>query len=84
MQAKRKKKSQRGQRRIAPLEHRAYYTRPEVCSKFGLSDKRLAEAIENDPSLPILRNGRNQIFPKAAFQTWFESAAARRVNVHAA
>jgi hypothetical protein len=84
METKRKKKSRRGQRRVAPLEHRAYYTRPEVCSKFGLSDKRLAEAIDNDASLPMLRNGRNQIFPKAAFEAWFESAAARRLNVHAA
>jgi hypothetical protein len=74
----------RGCRRIAPLEERAYYTRAEACKIFGFSDKRLAEAIRNDPALPMILNGRNQIFPKVAFQAWYERAASKRVNVHGA
>jgi hypothetical protein len=68
---------------MAPLKERAYFTRAEVCRLYGLSDKRLAEAVNSDQSLPVIRNGRSQIFPKSAFQAWYETAAANRVNVHA-
>ncbi len=81
---KRKKKSIRGKRRIAPLEERAYFTRAEACKLYGFSAKRLAGAITNDPALPVIWNGRNQLFPKVAFQSWYEKAAANHVNVHAA
>lgn len=30
----------------------------------------------------MILNGRNQIFPKSAFEAWYENAASRRVNVH--
>jgi hypothetical protein len=69
---------------MLPLEERAYYTRAEVCARYGISDKRLAEAIANDETLPLVRNGRNQLFPKVAMEAWFETAAANRRNVHAA
>ncbi len=74
----------RGPRRIPPIEDRAYYMRAEVCELFGFSATRLAEVVANDHSLPMVRNGRNQLFPKAAFQAWYEQAASKRVNVHAA
>ena len=69
---------------MASVEERAYYTRAEVCTRYGFSDKRLAEAIAHDEALPMIRNGRNQLFPKVAFQAWYETAAANRQNVHAA
>jgi hypothetical protein len=69
---------------MAPVEDRAYFTREEVCARFGFSDKRLAEAIANDATLPMVLNGRNQLFPKVAIQAWYEAAAASRQNVHAA
>ena len=69
---------------MASVEERAYYTRQEVCTRYGFSDKRLAEVIANDEALPMIKNGRNQLFPKAAFQAWYEAAAAARQNVHAA
>jgi hypothetical protein len=72
----------RGRKRMPPIEERAYYTREEVCTRYGLSAKRLAEAIANDEALPMVRNGRNQLFPKAAMQAWYEAAAAARQNVH--
>jgi len=80
----RKKTRRRSHKRLAPVEHRAYYTRREVCARYGLSDKRLAEAIATDKTLPMVLNGRNQLFPKVAMQAWFEAAAASRQNVHAA
>jgi hypothetical protein len=46
--------------------------------------KRLAEAIQNDETLPLVLNGRNQLFPKIAFEAWYAAAAASRQNVHAA
>jgi hypothetical protein len=76
--------SRRGKKRIPPLAERAYYTRPEVCTIFGLSAKRLAEAINSDSALPCLWNGKIQIFPKEKFKEWFELAASRRKNIHAA
>ena len=78
------KRRNRNRKRMTPVEQRAYYTRQEVCIRFGFSDKRLAEAIANDEALPMIKNGRNQLFPKMAFQTWYEAAAASRQNVHAA
>jgi hypothetical protein len=74
----------RGPKRVPPIEDRAYYTRTEVCARYGISDKRLAERLANDKTLPMVLNGRNQLFPKAAMQAWFEAAAASRQNVHAA
>jgi hypothetical protein len=77
-----KLQAQRGKSRIAPLEMRAYYTRAEMCAAFGLSSKRLQEAIKNDPNLPMVRNGRNQLFPKVPAHDWYAALAARRANVH--
>lgn len=78
------KVKRRGRKRMPSIESRAYYTRREVCLRFGFSDKRLAEAVASDVSLPMMLNGRNQLFPKTAFESWFEQAAAKRQNVHAA
>lgn len=61
---------------------RAYYTRAEVCRRYGFSAKRLKELIESDETLPMMTNGRNQLFPKAAMDMWYESAAMRRQQVH--
>jgi hypothetical protein len=72
----------RSQRRIAAVEDRAYFTRREVSLRYGMSDKRLAEAMKKDPKLPVIKNGRYQIFPKAAFDSWFQAAASKRLNVH--
>jgi hypothetical protein len=76
------KTRQRGSRRIAPLEDRAFYTRAETIARYGFSDKRLAELTANDPTLPVIWNGRYQIFPKLAFDEWFRVAASRQVNIH--
>jgi hypothetical protein len=54
-----------------------------VCATFGLSDKRLAAAIAKDATLPVINNGRYQIFPKAAFEGWYEAAAKKRLNLQA-
>jgi hypothetical protein len=69
---------------MAPIEQRVFFTRREVCARYGLSAKRLAKAIETDDTLPMVRNGRNQLFPKDAMDAWFVAAAAGRQNVHAA
>jgi hypothetical protein len=79
-----KRRRRRGHKRRAPVETRAYYTRAEVCARYGLSDKRLAEAMDRDKDLPVIRNGRNLLFPKVAFDAWYEAAASKRWNVHAA
>ena len=73
----------RGHKRRLPVEKRAYYTRDEVCMRFGLSAKRLAEAVATDETLPIVRNGRSQLFPKGKIEAWFEAAAEIRQNMHA-
>ena len=75
------RKRTRGPRRIASFADRAYYRRREICERFGLSDKRLAELVESDPDLPMIRNGRNQLFPKLAFENWYQLAGTRRTAV---
>jgi hypothetical protein len=79
-----KKTRQRGGRRIAPLELREFFTRAEICTRYGMSDKRLAEAIAKDKDLPVIFNGRYQIFPKQAFDEYYRAAATKRLNIHAA
>ena len=72
----------RGCKRIIPVQQRAYYTTAEACSRYGFSVGRLAEAIANDETLPMIRNGRIQMFPKDLMDAWFEAAGRRRLNVH--
>ena len=71
----------RGHKQLAPIEERAYYTRQEVCDRFGFNAKYLAELIANDKTVPFLLNGRNQLFPKGLMDAWFEAAGARRLNI---
>jgi hypothetical protein len=75
-------RKRRGHKRLLPLDQRAYYTREEVCRHFGFSASRLLEIIANDDTLPMLKNGRNQLFPKDGFGAWFEAAAKRRQQFH--
>jgi hypothetical protein len=75
------KRSRRGQRRIATLKDRAFYLRREVCAIFGFSDKRLAELVTADENLPVIKNGRYQIFPKTAFDAWYQEAGNKRLTV---
>ena len=77
----RKPRGPRGHRRIAALADRAFYLRREVCAIFGLSDKRLAELIDTDKDLPMIKNGRYQIFPKRAFDAWYQEAGNKRLTV---
>jgi hypothetical protein len=72
----------RGRKRIIPVEQRAFYTRAEACIRYGFSAGRLEEAIANDASLPMVLNGRIQMFPKGLMDAWFEAAGRRRQNIH--
>ena len=67
-----------------PIMERVYYTRKEACARYGLSSKRLAEAIANDKTLPLIFNGRDQHFPKDLMDDWFNAQALRRQNIHKA
>jgi hypothetical protein len=71
----------RGLKRILPIEERAYYTRDEVCRRFGLSAKRLKLLIEEDETLPVYMNGRTQLFPKMPIDMWFEKAGRSRLAI---
>jgi hypothetical protein len=75
-------RKKRGKKKLLPVEQRAYYTREEVCLRFGFSASRLAEIIADDNTLPMLNNGRIQLFPKEGIQAWFERAATRRQQFH--
>lgn len=71
----------RGKKRILPIDDRAYYTRDEVCLRFGLSGPRLKLLIEEDETLPVYMNGRTQLFPKMQIEMWFEKAAKSRLVI---
>jgi hypothetical protein len=68
----------RGRKRKIPLEKRAYYTRAEACIRFGFSATRFKELVAHDETLPMLNNGRNQLFPKDLMERWFEALAQQR------
>jgi len=63
------------------VEDRAYFTRAEVCRRFGFSPVFLQAAILQDSTLPVLQNGKIQHFPKEAFGAWYEDAGRRRLQV---
>lgn len=71
-------------RRQTPIEDRAFYTRREFSIRFGIGDKYLNWLIEHDDTVPMILVGRNQLFPKAASETWFEMQATKRRNLYAA
>jgi hypothetical protein len=77
-------KRQRRNHSRPAVNDRAFYARKEVTQRFGLSDKRLAALVENDSTLPVIFNGKFQIFPKNVMDAWYEAQAAKRRNVHAA
>ena len=63
------------------VDNRAYYTRKEITQRFGISDKRLALLVDNDSTLPVIFNGKYQIFPKGPMDVWYLEQAAKRRNV---
>jgi hypothetical protein len=58
----------RGRKRKVPLEKRAYYTREEACIRFGFSAGQFKRLVEQDETVPVLMNGKRQLFPKEAMQ----------------
>ena len=80
--APKKRRRQRRRYHDRPaVDNRAFYTRKEVTQRFGISDKRLARLVENDPTLPVIFNGKYQIFPKSPMDAWYLEQAAKRRNV---
>lgn len=68
----------KGRKRKIPLEKRAYYTRQEACIRFGFGAIAFKELVDNDENLPVLRNGKTQLFPKDGMERWFAELAMHR------